>query len=328
MKKIVLIVTMIPFISFAQPSLINHSTLPLIKSISSDTLKGSFKEIIFSYDRFNRISSIINRTRYLKKSGSSKTNGWFTDTTVLQTFEDIDKQKTPLLRRTTTYESPGKGKKSHWDKIELQYFKYENGKRMRDSVLVTQKADKGKTVWKESYITTYEETDSTVTRLTDFSDRNGSDYYQDDLEYHKNVVAEENSYHLRSHAGWTKNYTYTKFDNKINPFSQLNIAPILINEKIAFSFEENELINLNNGNGYGGSDFKWHLINQNNPLHSTLKRDDTDSQFRDISSLRYTYDQNKLPVYCTIYVKKIISIYAGTQFINGYLKHFTFRYKK
>jgi hypothetical protein len=327
MKKIVLIVTLIPFISFAQPVFTNHSSLPLIKSICSDTIKGSFKEIVFSYDRFNRVSIIVNRTVHLQQSNDSKTKRWFADTTAIQTFAYTDQQKAPLLRRTITYESSGKGKRSHWDKTEIQYFKYENGKRVRDSVLEERNAGKGKPVWKETYITAYEQTDSTVTQVTDFSSKDGSDYYQEDLKLHQNVIAEENAYHLRAHAGWTKNYTYTKFDNKINPFSQLNIAPILINEKINFSFEEKELVNLNDGNVFeaGGSDFNWHFINQNNPLHSTIKRGDTESPFRDISSLQYKYDQNKLPVYCTIYLKKVVS---GGYFVNGYLKHFTFRYKK
>ena len=329
MKKIVLIVTLIPFISFAQPCLINNSSLPLIKTVCSDTIKGSFKEIIFSYDHFNRVSSIVNRTEHLQKSGASKIKLWVADTTAVQTFEYIDQQKAPLLRRRMTYESSGKEKKSHWDKTELQYFKYENGKRVKDSVLVTQKASKERSALKESYIIAYEQTDSTVERLTDFSVLKTSDYYQDDLEYHENVSAEITGFHSGNHDFSGSYYTYTKFDNNINPFSQLNIASILINEKIAFSFEETELIKLNDGNGYGGgSDFNWHLINQNNPLHSTNKRSDTDSPFRDIISLRYTYDQNKLPVYCTIYVKKIVSEYASTRFIEGYLKHFTFRYKK
>ena len=324
MKKTIVFLLLLPLLSTAQDKLVTKP-LRLIETITSDTIKGSFKEIIFSYDRFNRVSSIVNRTGYLQESGTSKIKLWVADTTVQQTFEYTDQQKAPLLRRSITYESSGKGKKSHWDRTELQYFKYENGKRVRDSVLVTQNAGKGKAVLKYSYITAYEQTDSTVTGLTDFSDSNGPDYYQDDLEYHKNVVAEENSHHLRSHAGWTKNYTYTKFDNKINPFSQLNIAPILINEKIAFSFESAELIKLSAKYENGGTDFNWHLINQNNPLHSTIKRGDTESRFIDVSSLRYTYDRNKFPVYCTIYIKNISS---GGEFANGFLKHFTFRYKK
>ncbi len=325
MKRIVLIVALIPFISFAQPGLINNSSLPLINTVCSDTIKGNFKEIIFSYDHFNRVSSIVNRTGHLQKSGASKTNVWVADTTAIQTFEYTDQQKAPLLRRTTTYESSGKGKGLHWDKTVLQYFKYENGKRVKDSVLVTQKASKERNALKESYITAYEQTDSTVTRLIDFSDRNGSDYYKDNLEYQGNVNAETSGHHYANHEFTGSYYTFTKFDNNINPFRQLNIASILINEKIAFSFEAAELINFNTKYDYGGTDFNWHLINQNNALHFTIKRGEKDSPIIDISSLRYTYDQNKLPVYCTIYVKKIIS---NGRFANGNLKHFTFRYKK
>ena len=324
MKKIVLIVILMPFISSAQTGLSNNSPLPLIKTVCSDTINGSFKEIIFSYDHFTRVSSIVNRTWNLQKSGALKTNAWVADTTAIQTFEYIDQQKAPLLRRTTTYESSGKGKRLHWDKTVLQYFKYENGKRVKDSVLVTQKASKERKALKEVYTTTYEQTDSTVTKLTDFSNPMSPDYYKDDLEYHENVHAETTGHYYANHEFTGSYYTFTKFDNYINPFRQLNIAPFLINEKIAFSFEAAELINFNTKYDYGGADFNWHLINQNNALHFTIKRGDKDSPIIDISSLRYTYDEKKLPVYCTIYVKKIIS---NGSFANGNLKHFTFRYK-
>jgi len=324
MKKTIVLLLLLPLLSAAQDKLINKP-LRLIETITSDTIKGSSKEIIFFYDHYNRVSSIVNRTWYLQEFGASKTKQWVADTTAQQNFEYSDQQKAPLLRRSISYESSGKRKRSHWDKTELQYFKYENGKRVRDSVLVIQSAGKGKAALKESYITTYEQTDSTVTGVTNFSNSDGSEYYQGDLEFHKNVIAEENAYHLRAHAGWIKNYTYTRFDDKINPFSQLNIASFLINEKIAFSFESAELIKLSAKYENGGTEFNWHLMNQNNPLHSTIKRGDTESRFIDVSSLHYTYDRNKFPVYCTIYIKNISS---GGQFANGYLKHFTFRYKK
>ena len=85
---------------------------------------------------------LVNITEHLQKSGASKIKLWVADTTAVQTFEYIDQQKAPLLRRRMTYESSGKEKKSHWDKTELQYFKYENGKRVKDSVLVMQAREK------------------------------------------------------------------------------------------------------------------------------------------------------------------------------------------
>ena len=146
-----------------------------------------------------------------------------------------------------------------------------------DSVVVERKSDKGK---KETgtYNTTYEQTDTTIRRNTDFSDSNGADYYEDYLLFHENVIAEDNSHQLRNHAGWTKNFTYTKFDNKINPLAQLNIAAMLVNEKISFSFEKEALINLNEHDEEEGTEVNWHFRNQNNALRSTSLRDQRASQ--------------------------------------------------
>lgn len=325
MKRIFSLLAFLPLMTLAQSPKTASKSLPLIETVTSDTIKGKYQETVFAYDGLKRLIRIVNRIGYLQKSNKPSSERWVIDTTAIQKFGYVLDQRVPKYKKNTSYESNGIGSK--WVKsTETYYYKYEHGKRVKDSV-VEEQISEGKIV-KNSFITTYEQTDSTLKRLTDFSNRNGSNFYLDFLEFHENVTAEEIGYHEGNHGGETTNYTYTKFDDKINPFAQLNIAPMLTNEKISFSFESKELINLNFGFDKDGTNINWHLYNQNNQLQSTIKRDDTSSPFRDINSFRYTYNQNNLPVYCTIYIKKITSGYQSTEFSSGLLKHFTFRYKK
>ncbi|MEQ1623382.1 MAG: hypothetical protein ABL870_01770, partial [Sediminibacterium sp.] len=303
MKKNLLVLFLIPFIAFAQKKATNKNSLHLIESICTDTIKGKYQETVFAYDRFNRLIRIVNRNGLLQKSSIASTNRWVLDTTDIQKFGYVLDQSVPAYKKSIWYKSNGKGSK--WIvATETYYFKYEHGVRVMDSVIVEKKSSKGKTVT-GTYNTTYEQTDTTIRRVTDFSDSNGADTYVDYLLFHENVIAEDNSHQLRSHAGWTKNFTYAKFDNKINPLARLNIASMFVNEKISFSFKKEELINLNKHDEEEGTEVNWHFRNQNNSIRSTLKRDERDSQANDIISFSYTYNQYQLPVYCTIYLKKI-----------------------
>ena len=325
MKKNLLVFILIPFFAFAQNKATNKISLPLIESICTDTIKGKYQETVFAYDRFKRLIRIVNRNSRLQKSNNASANRWVLDTTSIQKFGYMLNQTIPAYNKTIIYESNGVGSK--WiASTYTYYFKYEHGIRVMDSVIVEQKSRTGK---KEtgSYNTIYEQTDTTIKRYTDFSDSNGSDSYVDYLVFHENVIAEDDSHSLRSHAGWTKNFTYTKFDNKINPLAQLNIAPILINEKISFSFEKDELIKLNDDREEEGTEVNWHFRNRNNTMRSILKRDERDAQANDIISFSYTYNQHQLPVYCTIYLKKV-STGSFSSFRSGFLKHVSFRYKK
>ncbi len=325
MKKIPLLIILVPFFAFAQKNATNKTSLPLIESICTDTIKGKYQETVFAYDRFNRLIRIVNRNGRFQKSNNTSTSGWVLDTTDIQKFGYVLDQSVPAYKKSIWYKSNGKGSK--WIvATETYYFKYEHGIRVMDSVIVERKSDKGKTVT-GTYNTTYEQTDTTIRRVTDFSDSNGADTYVDYLLFHENVIAEDNSHQLRSHAGWTKNFTYAKFDNKINPLAQLNIAEMLVNEKISFSFKKEELINLNEHDEEEGTEVNWHFRNQNNSIRSTLKRDERDSQANDIISFSYTYNKHQLPVYCTIYLKKI-SNGSSSSFRSGFLKHISFRYKK
>jgi hypothetical protein len=325
MKKMLSILAALPLLTFSQTKTsTNNSKLPLIESVCSDTLKGEYQETVFAYDGFNRLVRIVNRVGHLEKSKNTLKGKWVVDTTAIQKFGYVSDQRLPIFKKNTSYESNGIGSK--WTKgTETYYYKYEHGKRIMDSV-ISEQTDGGKK-YKNSYKTTYEQTDSTLIRLTDLSGRDYPSEYENSFEFHGNVIAEKNAYNQGNPGAWSYYYTFTNFDNKINPFAQLNIASILLDERIRFSFEEDELINLNADHDKEGTEINWHLNNHNNLLRSTMKRPDRDSQANDIISFSYTYNQQQLPVYCTIYVKKI-SNGSSASFRSGFLKHISFRYKK
>jgi len=325
MKKVLSILAVLPFLTFAQTKTsTNNSKLPLIESVCSDTIKGKYQEIVFSYDSFNRLIRIVNRIGSLQKSNNPSSERWVLDTIAIQKFGYVSNQKAPIFKINTSYKPY---RVSNWiTGTETYYYKYEQGKRVMDSVISKRTID-GKS-YKDFFKTTYDQTDSTLTRLTNRSTRDYPSEYQNDFEFHENIIAEKNAYNQGNPGAWSYYYTFTKFDNKRNPFAQLNIAPILLDERISFSFKKQELINLNTDFDKEGTEINWHLNNRNNLLRSTMKRPDTDSDATDIISYSYTYNQYQLPVYCTIYVKKVSTGSGIISFRSGFLKHVTFRYKK
>jgi hypothetical protein len=323
MEKIQLIIVLLPFLAFSQKSPSYNSKLPLIESVCSDTINGKYQETVFAYDSDNRLIRIVNRVGTLQESNNTLSERWVLDTTAIQTFGYVSNNRAPIFKKNTSY---GSNKESKWiTGTQTYYYKYEHGKRVMDSVVKEQTEDGKK--YKNSYKTTYEQTDSTLTRLTDLSTRNYPSEYENNYEFHKNIIAEKNAYNQGNPGAWSYYYTFTNFDKNINPFAQLNIAAILLDERIQFSFKKSELVNLNKDFDKEGTTVNWHLMNQNNLLRSTIKRPDTSSDATDILSFSYTYNQHKLPVYCSIYIKKVSTGSGVTSFRSGFLKHFTFRYK-
>jgi len=324
MKKIQLIIVLLPFLAFSQKSPSYNSKLPLIESVCSDTINGKYHETVFAYDNYNRLIRIVNRVGHLEKPKNAIKSNWVVDTTAIQKFGYVSKNRAPVFKKNTSYES---NRESKWiTGKQSYYYKYARGKRVMDSV-VTEQTEDGKK-YMNSYKTTYEQTDSTLSRLTDLSSSNYPNEYENIFAFHKNMTAEKNAYNQGNPGAWSYYYTFTNFDNQRNPFAQLNIAPILLDERIRFSFKKEELINLNTDFEREGTEINWHLNNQNNLLRSTMKRPDRDSDATDIISFSYTYNQYQLPIYCTIYIKKVSTGSGITSFRSGFLKHFTFRYKR
>ncbi len=71
MKRILIIIAIIPLFANAQSRKTNSTTPPLIESITTDTVKGKFYQIVFSYDQSNRVMSITNKVVTIS-TGSNK----------------------------------------------------------------------------------------------------------------------------------------------------------------------------------------------------------------------------------------------------------------
>lgn len=323
LSKIVSIFLLLPLLSIAQKKSIENNNLPLIVSISSDTINGNYKEIRFVYDKQNRVTSIFDLNC---KISNSKINKSKADTTKKQFFEYISNNKMPSLRKLFTYEFNKKVNKWIWKTNELQYYIYENGKKVRDSVFYREN-----NIEKPKYAdfkNTFEKSEATTNLIGDGITRtytkSGIAYIQE-LYYNDNIIQDIFGYNYSGRGNGIVKSEFEKFDKAINPFNQLNIASALYMEKISFSINEIDLISLHKDFHDWGIEFMWHFNSKNNPLiYLVIKNRGREAPgIYDKVHLMYTYNQNKQPVYCVALTKKID--HPG-EYLGSFLNHFTFRY--
>jgi len=316
MKKTIVLLALLPLLSTAQNKLVNKP-LPLIETITSDTIKGKYQEIVFTYDQLNRVVMIASINCTVKQSNNNIQAQ--TDTTKIQKFEYANNNMKPLSRRIINYDYSEKKKKMVWHTNELQYFMYENGRRTRDSVLHKEntndfEGDWGYSITLRANIATLEQTDSTVLHNYDLTEPgNPPEIYKEYLEYRTNVRTEATEHIFANNSRSGSYFIYTKFDHAINPFNRLNIAAILATEKIEF--------------GDGTSIFNWHYLNKNNPAKYSITRGEKDSPFKDLVSMAYQYNEFQQPVYCTVSIKIVLNN-DESNVDKHYQKHFAFRYKE
>ncbi len=288
LNKIVSIFLLLPILSIAQKSSTEKNILPRIVSISTDTTKGNYKEVRFLYDKLNRVIAILHTNCSIKKPAIDKPK---VDTTKTQFFEYTGNNAKPFLCKMVTYEFNKKANKRVWKINKLQYFIYENGEKVRDSVFY-RKNENG---------------------------RRKYDYFEQTFEPFETNEAEDNP--IRNIK-----FDEEKYDSSINPLNQLNIAAALDIEYIYFPIKESALISLNKDFHNWGIEFMWYFSTKNNLLIYTVRRGDKYSPpIYDNVHLKYTYNQHKLPVYCVALTKKIDN---GSTYLGGFLKYFTFRYSK
>ncbi len=325
MKIIVLILVCLPMISWAQNKPALKKPLPLIESITSDTINGKYKEIIFTYDQANRVISVADINYTIKDPGSNQSDQHLADTTnSIQKFEYSGNNKQPLLRRVITYDYDKRESvdsmaetKMVWHTDQLQYFIYTNEKRVRDSIIHKENNLQNGFEW--DYDTTQrvntavlKQNNSTVLRNYDLSKPgNPPLIYKDLIQYNANIGKASYELFYASNRSSGTYFVFTKFDDALNPLQQLNIASILSNEKIEI--------------GDGSSSYVWHYLNKNNPAIYTITRSETDSPFKDIVSMTYTYNQFKQPVNCNILVRILFD--SDGKEDRRYRTHVTFRYK-
>ena len=338
MKKILSFILFVPVYVFAQ----NKTTIPRIESITTDTIKGKYKDIVWKYDQLNRVECVVDRTCFLDHTLSNPTDQLLIDTTHMQCFEYSGDQLQPRLRKVISYDYERKeydNSNSNTEPLEyvpdraelylklrstvLQYFSYQNGKRIRDSVIQLENdydtlVRKGEVRFKQTNTTVQTAYNAKVIQ------GNGDEIFSKDSIIFRVNVNSAASMYKEGYYNYTGLYdTYSKFDNAINPFHQSNIASCLTEGKV--SFDISDLINLTNDFDLEGAVFHWYYINQNNPVAYEIKRGKDDVPIKDLMLLSYTYNAYQLPISCTINIKKVFS---NGEFAGNYEKRFTFRYSE
>jgi hypothetical protein len=318
MKSILMILTIIPFITFAQTPKTKSAKSPLIESITSDTVDGKFNQLSFSYDKRNRVISITKK-EIIITTDSNKINKQVEQITDKQEFEYKGDSTVPFARKFSLYEFDDKNKEWYLDIAYVENFLFKDGKRVYDSTLYNddeKKDSKPKNRYKQ--IHTSERIYSELDLSIPYNEPNGGiQYYIDEFELtsQSNVSSETSEWTIGKETNGSY-YTFTKYDKMLNPLKQLNIAGALADEKISLT---------SNGK-YSNTVISWYFLNQNNFLNLSISTDERSSPFKQIYSFRYFYNQYKQPIFAIARVKE--ETRKEGIFYKKYQKRYTFRYNK
>lgn len=319
MKRIILLLTIMPIITFSQSKISSSSKLPLIESITSDTVNGKFNQILFSYDQSNRVVGITKKEISIS-TGSNKLDRRIEQIIETQNFEYNGNAIDPFSQKFVSYEFDKKSKKWNKSTNEQKYFLYENGKRVGDSTLYIDNATR---VIKLKNITKLDQSNTSIRQRIDLSipyDQPGgaSNIYTDDFYLYDSSlnIETEISRHYYGRAGSDRtSYEFSKYDQMVNPLNQLNIANTLCIEKISLSADGN----------YGEKAFSFYFVNKNNVLNLMSSTEDFNSALDDTYDIMYSYNQFKQPIYAKARIKQ--EIRRMRMPYSTYQKSFTFRYK-
>ncbi|MEI6264622.1 MAG: hypothetical protein WCP74_05935 [Sphingobacteriia bacterium] len=319
MKRILFILINLPFFILAQSNNANANKLPLIESITSDTVNGKFNQLFFSYDQSNRVVGITKK-EIIISTNSDKTNTGVEQITEKQDFDYKGIAIEPFSRKLVSFEFDEKSKKWNVTTNEQTYFLYENGKRAADSTLYYDPESKA---IKLINISKLDRGNARIELRKDLSipfDQPGGAYniylLTLDLDDSTLNTSYESSEHFYGNAGRDRTvYKFSKYDQMINPLQQLNIANSLCIEKLSLTAEGR----------YGETSFSWYFVNQNNVLNLKINTLDFSSPFDETYSISYSYNQFKQPIHAKACVKQEIRR-MGMPY-KTYQKSFTFRYK-
>lgn len=339
MKRMLIFFAFIPLFTNAQSPKKNSIKLPSIQSITTDTVKGKFYQIVFSYDQSNRVIAITN-TECKLISGKQKKKMKVDQIIRQQSFEYMGSAEEPFLRKIEAYEYIASKNKWYLASIAQQYFLYKNGQRIGDSTLIIERDDN------------IEKWDEKVKKRIGFLKQTSKVIYHemdlmklgnDPMDDYRNIYIDkfiltsqsniryDSSEHLyANHGGGSSYYTFTKFDSMLNPLKNLNIANILRNEKICLYDGVNDLNNntdwkIFRGGNYGNVDFNWYFVNRNNPVNYFTTVNDQSSPFKQVFNFSYRYNQFKQPIFAKAQVKYFFN-YNGKLYSKQEL-HITFRYQ-
>jgi len=258
MKRILSILAIIPFFTFAQSKKTSSTNPPLIESITSDTSNGKFNLVLFSYDKMNRVVGITNK-KVAITTNSKKVKKLVEKIIKEQCFKYTDTASQPFSRKITSYKPYPKYStdKKKWivETIEQQYFLYKNGQLIGDSSIYLKNwQDELNWDWKKAEpinrIGKLEQTNQRIYHVIDLTKPySAPDIYSDEfiVASQPNISNETSSYRWGNRSNEASYYTYAAFDDMLNPLKQLNIANTLVNEKISSEF----------GGQYGRKDINW-----------------------------------------------------------------------
>jgi len=228
MKKLLFIIFFLPIFSIAQAyKLGKPASKKLLTTITSDTLNRQFLKITITYDQLNRVVSILQTDNRLLIGSKMQVRK-----VLLQNFEYDGNNMLPIYRKRATYGYNKELAKDTIDLYEKQFFIYENGKRMGDSIFSNIR-ENASTI---AHPATYSKTENKISRDLDVSS-----YYLDrflystDIVYKDNLAKAKSSMYLESHNYYYVEYDFKKFDNGINPLQNINIADILSSDMFDFA---------------------------------------------------------------------------------------------
>lgn len=205
MKLILLILIVIPFTTIAQSKKTSSTKPPLIKSITSDTVKGIFYQVLFTYDQSNRVIGIVQKKSKII-SAKRKSKKAMDQIIRQQSFEYTGSAIEPVSRKLEAFEYNDFSQEvSSWYLASQaqQYFLFKNGKRIGDSTLLLERDD-DTTQWKEkAYLKlgVLKETSNTINHYIDLNRTtnnygSGANIYSDafELNAQSNISKESSRY--------------------------------------------------------------------------------------------------------------------------------------
>ncbi|MEQ1624212.1 MAG: hypothetical protein ABL870_05930 [Sediminibacterium sp.] len=299
---------------------------------------GNYKAVFFEYDQLKRVTAITDMLYETKESPNGKT--FFEKAINHQYFKYHNKEQLPYLRRVVTNDFDEKTGKGLGSDVEDQIFLFKNGIRIGDSIInypYRENNAKLDITHATKTVTFFKQTASKLIRVLDFSEKDSTTYVPPNIYSNSFEIDQDHNirYESAEHNTGGKfyprtNFTFTKFDKAINPLQQLNIAPLVSNEKISLSFEtKGKEVNDRRSFDYGDLEVNWHFLNQNNPMNYSIERGETETPLKDLIQLSYTYNQYHQPIYCKTIIKKVMNKDTDHKYddlTRTFKKSFTFRY--
>lgn len=327
MKYILTVFAIIPVFLIAQNQNSGLMQAPLIESITSDTVKGKYHQVSFLYDNANRVIAIINKEINIT-TGSGKKKNLVEKIFKKQSFQYTGTDTKPISRNIFTYQylpsDSDENQSLFLESVEQQYFLYANEQRVGDSGVYYYNRDKNldwnweeengqKRIGKLSQNNTriYHEVDLT-------KPYSPSNIYSDEftLTAQSNISHESSSYRYANRSNDASYYTYSAYDSELNPLINLNIASVLVNEKISAEFDGR----------YGKVDINWYFANQNNYTNYFVTTDEITSHYKYNLKFNYAYNKFKQPIYAKAKIEQVFN--KGGALVRTYQQSYTFKYKK